>query len=97
MVRAAIIFQVIWTFAFTVILCLTCQPLEKYWLRNEPGIHYEDPVRCLNERVYWPVSAVISFVTDFIATVLPGWFVFQLQLPKKQKNSLYAVFSLGFV
>ena len=96
-VRFAIIFQAIWTFVFTVILCLTCHPLEDYWLRNKPSIHYGDPVHCLNEDIYWPLSAVISFLTDFMATLLPGWFVFQLHLPKKQKNSLYAVFSLGFV
>lgn len=95
-VYAAIAFQVLWGVVFTIILLLACRPLNAYWFRLSLT-PYTKRYTCMKEGIYWPLSVCISTVTDFVATLLPCWFFWHLQIPFRQKLSLYGVFCLGFL
>ena len=95
-VHIALAFQVVWFVLFTIVLCLACQPLDAYWKRlSITG--YTQRHKCTQEGIYWPLSVAISIVTDFIATLLPFWLFWHLNLPIRQKVSLYGIFCLGFL
>ena len=95
-VWAAIGAIVAYALAFILILVLQCQPLDSYWLRWSPT--YTGKYTCYTqEATTLPISAYLSVATDFLALLLPFWLVWNIKLPRRQKWSLYAIFSLGLM
>lgn len=96
-VWAALIFCVLYTVAFIVTLFTQCRPLEATWERFNPAWGKE--YKCIpreTQLMLTQVSAILSVFSDFYAVVLPGILVLQLNLPRRQKIALYAIFGLGF-
>jgi hypothetical protein len=53
------------------------------------------PKVCLNVSAFWYANAAFNIVTDILICVLPIPVLMTLQLPRKEKYSLMAVFALG--
>jgi hypothetical protein len=68
---------------------LLCTPVSKLW---EPWIYG----RCISAEAYWISVAVIDIDLDIFVLTLPIPAVMDLRLSRRQKQSLIAVFLLGF-
>ncbi|KAM0515875.1 hypothetical protein ACHAPS_008921 [Verticillium nonalfalfae] len=86
----AVAFMVAWSITIFFLLTLVCIPVAKFWDHALPG-------RCLDSLTIWYVMAAFNLVSDFAIFGLPLPVVRSLQLPKKQKVMLFAVFGLGFL
>ncbi|KAF2161772.1 hypothetical protein M409DRAFT_69573 [Zasmidium cellare ATCC 36951] len=75
--------------AYTVFITIfLCQPTSHFW-------HPERPGKCLNRLPIWFFNSSFSIATDIATAVLPLPVVNSLNLPKKQRRMLMAVFGLG--
>lgn len=68
---------------------LLCTPVRKLW---EPQI----PGHCMSAEKYWLSVAGTNTGLDFTVLLLPIPAISALRLPRKQKMSLFLVFTLGF-
>ncbi|KAL4904956.1 hypothetical protein BDW74DRAFT_24163 [Aspergillus multicolor] len=67
---------------------VNCVPVAKFWDRDLPG-------HCLSFEALWFFNASMNIATDLTLLILPMPLITQLQLPKRQKLALMAVFALG--
>ncbi|KAF7191835.1 Satratoxin biosynthesis SC1 cluster protein 4 [Pseudocercospora fuligena] len=74
-----------WTFFVSVFLC---GPISKFWYPNGPGT-------CLNRLPLWFFNSSFNVATDIATAILPLPVVKCLNLPRKQRRALMAVFGLG--
>ncbi|KAH3968205.1 hypothetical protein HBH98_070930 [Parastagonospora nodorum] len=88
-----------YTIAFILVLILTCNPIEAYWLQvkvsnvlNKQGYPHE----CINEGADIVANGIISTVQDFIVAFLPSLLCWKLQMPTRQKFALYGIFAIGY-
>ncbi|KAF3388811.1 hypothetical protein F1880_003651 [Penicillium rolfsii] len=65
-----------------------CVPLEKFWNPNVPGF-------CFDKKALWFSNSAIHILTDILILIYPMPVLKSLQLPKRQKLALMAVFALG--
>lgn len=65
-----------------------CWPIKKFWNPLLPG-------RCIYFAALWYANAGVQISTDILVCLLPMFVFRSLHLPKAQKYSLIAVFSLG--
>lgn len=72
----------------------SCSPVSYFWMQ---GIDPEADGKCLNRLAVWFVNAGLNIFTDIAVTVLPLPVIKSLQLPKRPKLALMAVFCLGGV
>ena len=79
-----------WAVALAFLLTLICQPVAAFWDHTIPN------GRCLDAPLIWYIMAGVNLVTDFCILTLPMPVIKSLQLPKRQKIMLLAVFCLGF-
>jgi hypothetical protein len=87
-------FGIIWTFA----IAFSCTPVEAYWMSFSPIWVANNPdYHCTHENVSGPISAGLSVIGDLYSTLLPLLLVWNLQMARRKKVALYALFSLGFV
>jgi hypothetical protein len=77
-----------WAITLSVMLPLVCTPVESFWNRAVPG-------RCMNFKTVWYVMAGVNVATDFALFIMPIPVVNSLQLPRRQKLILLAIFGLG--
>lgn len=77
-----------WGITLSVMLPLVCTPVESFWNRAVPG-------RCMNFKTVWYVMAGVNVATDFALFIMPIPVVSSLQLPRRQKLMLLAIFGLG--
>ena len=69
--------------------CFSCWPVAYYWDKTIEGGH------CINVLAFWFSLSSFNIVTDLAVWLLPMPVLKSLQLPRKQKISLIAVFALG--
>ncbi|CDM35154.1 hypothetical protein CBS147339_7059 [Penicillium roqueforti] len=75
--------------AWTIISAwANCVPLAKFWDPTVPGF-------CLDKKALWFSNSAIHILTDTLILIYPMPVLKSLQLPKKQKFALIAVFALG--
>lgn len=67
---------------------LNCIPVAKFWDRSIPG-------HCLSFEALWFFNAAMNLITDMVLLVLPMPVLNSLQLPRKQRIALMAVFAIG--
>jgi hypothetical protein len=99
-VHASIASVIAYMIAFLLAGSLGCQPLDAFWLQanmewamtHVPGETYS----CINEAALLLAASGISIIQDFLACGLPLLLFWKLQLPKKQKIALAAIFGVGF-
>ncbi|CAG8909659.1 unnamed protein product [Penicillium egyptiacum] len=65
-----------------------CVPLAKFWDPTVPGF-------CLDKKALWFSNSAIHILTDILILIYPMPVLKSLQLPRKQKFALMAVFALG--
>ena len=66
-----------------------CTPVAYFWDRTIANGH------CVNLLAFWFSNASFNIVTDLMICVLPVPVLSSLQLPRKQKFVLIAVFIVG--
>ncbi|KFY12264.1 hypothetical protein V492_03982 [Pseudogymnoascus sp. VKM F-4246] len=74
-----------------------CRPISSYWLQFSYPDPYTEKFSCLYEGSVPISNACISVVTDFFAAMLPMFLFLQLQMPKRDKYGLGAIFGVGFI
>ncbi|KAJ5025968.1 hypothetical protein J3E73DRAFT_412380 [Bipolaris maydis] len=84
---------------FTIILFTACNPLAAFWYQFDvahqlAGYKYHCWV---NEEADIMAASIISAVQDAIAAFLPTLLYWNLQIPKRQKIALGAVFASGYL
>lgn len=67
---------------------LNCIPVEKFWSPSVPG-------HCLSEKGLWFSNAAMHISTDIAIFLIPIPGLLALQLPKRQKIAVVAIFALG--
>jgi len=72
-----------------IVSSFSCSPIAYYWDKTIKGGH------CINQLAFWFSLASFNIATDLAVWSLPMPVLKSLQLPKKQKISLIAVFALG--
>jgi hypothetical protein len=66
-----------------------CTPVSYFWDRSIANGH------CINLLAFWFSNASLNIVTDLMICVLPVPVLKGLNLPRKQKYGLIAVFIVG--
>jgi len=75
--------------AFILTSCFSCWPIRYYWDKSIEGGH------CVDLLAFWFSLSAFNIITDLAVWFLPMPVLKNLQLPRKQKISLIAVFALG--
>lgn len=86
-----------YSIAFIVVIFVSCQPFKAFWLQVDPVWSKTHPWTCYDEAAHLFAATGISLVQDVIATSLPAWLCWKLQLPLRQKLALNAIFALGYL
>lgn len=84
-----IVFITVGGLAMTLTSCFSCQPIAFFSDKSIEGGH------CINLVAFWFSFSAFNIITDLAVLVLPMPVLKRLQLPRKQKISLIAVFALG--
>ncbi|KAH6675345.1 hypothetical protein F5X68DRAFT_246505 [Plectosphaerella plurivora] len=84
-----VLFLSAWAVTLSFLLTLVCIPVAKFWIPGLPG-------KCLDFLTIWYIMASFNLTTDLIIFVMPLPVIRSLQLPRRQKIMLFAVFGLGF-
>jgi len=81
-----------------IYIFLICTPFNSYWLQADYGWLYshENDFHCSDEGTALVASAAISALQDFLACGMPMILFWKLQIPRRQKLALGAIFSVGF-
>ncbi|KAK3359581.1 hypothetical protein B0T25DRAFT_621071 [Lasiosphaeria hispida] len=82
-------FLAAWAFTLAFLLTLTCMPVAAFWDSSVKG-------RCLDSPTIWYIMAGVNLATDFAILIMPMPAIKSLQLPRRQKFMLIAIFGLGF-
>ncbi|KFZ10515.1 hypothetical protein V501_05162 [Pseudogymnoascus sp. VKM F-4519 (FW-2642)] len=96
-INAAIAAQTLYGVTFVLLMILQCRPISSYWLQFSYPDPYTEKFSCLYEGSVPFSNACISVVTDFFAAMLPMFLFLQLQMPKRDKYGLGAIFGVGFI
>ncbi|XP_014551867.1 hypothetical protein COCVIDRAFT_30669 [Bipolaris victoriae FI3] len=85
--------------AFTIILFTACNPLAAFWYQFDIAHQLEGyKYHCwVNEEADIVAASIISAVQDAIAAFLPTLLYWNLQIPKRQKIALGAIFASGYI
>ncbi|KAK8186950.1 uncharacterized protein BKA78DRAFT_286378 [Phyllosticta capitalensis] len=65
-----------------------CKPVRRYWDPSVPGT-------CMDIQTYWFSTAGIGVIMDLVVWLLPMPLIKGLNLPMRQKLSVFVVFALG--
>ncbi|KAI0012699.1 hypothetical protein F4779DRAFT_632897 [Xylariaceae sp. FL0662B] len=85
-----IVFQAIWVIMTVLIGLLVCRPIVKNWDPTADGV-------CGNQIAAYTAVSVYNIIIDVIMCVLPLPMILKLQLDKRYKMALFAIFSVGIV
>ncbi|CUS07961.1 unnamed protein product [Tuber aestivum] len=86
---AMMVFVVLTSGATVLVIFAHCQPISYFWDRSIPGGH------CLDITILYYFNSASSIFADVVVTILPLPLTLRLELPKRQKFGLCAIFSLG--
>ncbi|OAP60014.1 hypothetical protein AYL99_05016 [Fonsecaea erecta] len=92
-----IIYNILYFLSFGLTLLLLCNPIHSYWDGFNPLWAATHHFHCGSESVALPASSAFSVAGDLYSTLLPLILVYHLELPRRQKIALYALFALGFM
>ncbi|KAF2739810.1 hypothetical protein EJ04DRAFT_294907 [Polyplosphaeria fusca] len=83
-VLAVVIAYTGWTVGSSI---LACVPVQAFWTH--------EPARCINQFAMWFTNAGINIATDFAIIILPMPVIRSLNLARRQKQALIAIFAIG--
>lgn len=90
-----IISVIIYYVVFTFVILFTCTPVEGFWHLYDIAWRTQNELHCRDEGIIIVTIVVISTLQDFIICALPVVLVWNLQIPKRQKLALMALFGMG--
>jgi hypothetical protein len=96
-VWGSIAFVIIYFISFTLAIVFTCTPVEGYWRMFDIMWRLQNEMTCRNEGAMIVGVVVVSTVQDFVICALPIFLVWNLQIPKRQKAALIAIFAMGLL
>lgn len=96
-VWGSIAFVVAYFVAFTGAIIFTCSPVQGYWRMFDLMWRLENEMKCHNEGATIVAVVVVSTIQDLFICALPIFLVWNLQIPKRQKAALIALFALGLL
>lgn len=85
-----IVFTTAYSFAGIILCIFPCKPVHRLWDQTLPGT-------CISPMVPGAISAVGNLVSDLIVLALPMLGVRNLQMRRKKKIAVSAVFAMGFL
>jgi hypothetical protein len=74
----------IWTIGSSIFACV---PVRAFWTK--------EPAQCIDQFAMWYTNATINILTDFAIIILPMPVIKRLQLGKRPKYALMAIFAVG--
>ena len=92
-VWAALSFTIGYTLALVLALVFNCTPTNAYWMSLDPEWKHE--YHCRDTRSLNPIAGALSAVSDLYSVVLPMVMLRKLQITRRQKIGLNAIFGLG--
>jgi hypothetical protein len=94
-----IAYNVAYLVTFVTLIGVACRPISAYWMQVDlvEGWALTHKFTCIDEHTALPLSGALSLVGDLYATLLPCILIFRLDLPRRQKLTLYPLFLLGFL
>jgi len=98
MLRAAIVFTVLFAAVSLILWCTNCLPTNAFWRRLDPT--YKGQYSCISQRSSKATSAFtggMGAFTDFYSVLLPGTLMLRVRVTKRQKVALISIFALGFL
>ena len=96
-VWAGIVYNILYIIGFGLGLILLCNPIEAYWMQLSPAWEKTHHYSCGAEGDYLPAAGAFSVLGDFYSALLPMLLIMHLDLPRRQKISLYCLFALAFL
>ncbi|KAL4802354.1 hypothetical protein BDV18DRAFT_147357 [Aspergillus unguis] len=84
-VLGIVVAETIWAICAAL---FNCQPVARFWDPDITG-------SCMSRKAVWFFNAAINIATDLTLLILPMSQLSRLNLPRKQKIALIAVFALG--
>ena len=82
------VLSICWGLTAVLGITLYCIPLQKFWRPYLQG-------QCMNYNVFFLVVFIIDTTIDVSLLCLPLWVIGTLQLNRKQRVSVMAIFLLG--
>lgn len=95
--RVSIIFVTLYAFVFILMGFVACTPMDAFWKKMDPNWMQSHDFTCFDEGADFISSTSISVVEDTVVCILPLLVVSRLQMPRKQKLALVAIFGVGFL
>jgi hypothetical protein len=92
---AAIGFTIYYTAGFLLELFFVCRPIVSYWKSYDPT--YTEKYTCGGEQIPVVTQAAVSVFSDIYASALPVLLLRKLQISKRQRIGMYALFSGGLL
>lgn len=96
-VQGVIAFVILYFFGFFIAIIFTCTPIEGYWRRYDLMWRLQNEMTCRNEGALIVVVVVVSTLQDLVICALPIFLVWNLQIPRRQKAALIAIFAMGLL
>ncbi|KAF2683611.1 hypothetical protein K458DRAFT_304176 [Lentithecium fluviatile CBS 122367] len=96
-VWGSIAFVIVYFVAFTMAIIFTCSPIQGYWRMFDIKWRLQNEMSCHNEGATIVSVAVVSTTQDLVICALPIFLVWNLQIPKRQKAALIAIFAMGLL
>jgi hypothetical protein len=96
-VWGSIIFCVGYGLLFFFLILFTCSPVVGYFHLFDLMWRMQNEVHCNNEGAIIVACAAISSVQDLVICMLPIFLIWNLQIPRRQKAALCAIFGMGLV
>ena len=96
-VNGAVVIDILYLVGFVLLLLLQCRPVRADWAQFSYPDPYTEKFHCVNEGIGPIANAWISAATDFMTAALPMFVFWQLQLPRREKLTLFLLFGVGFM
>ncbi|TLD15110.1 hypothetical protein E2P81_ATG09958 [Venturia nashicola] len=94
-IYVAITFTIFFLLAFGLSLIFICVPTSASWTGMD--IFSSKMYKCHSRRIADILHGTLSIITDLYVLIIPNLVVMNMQLPRKQKLMLYAIFSCGSI
>ena len=87
-----IVITVIWSLWAVLSAFFMCVPVAIFWEQ----VQFKNP-HCMNRLIVWYANAAVNIASDCAIALLPVGVINSLEIPRRQKNLLLVVFSIGLM
>ncbi|KAK3067958.1 hypothetical protein LTR53_014829 [Teratosphaeriaceae sp. CCFEE 6253] len=94
---AAVAFTIIYTLSMLFALIFNCSPTWAYWKAYDKDWDAQQEYHCAETGIVNLIAGILSIVSDLYSIVLPCLMLQGLEMPRRQKVTLNAIFAIGLV